>query len=198
MSFRIPARSSGRFSDLSLRACTASESRLLLLGVGDARQAIYGWRGGSAEILGRMEQDLAVLHGREPRCQLPLALGCPRYGERCLHGDRVTTQRSRSTPRCPTWRSATTPTKVTATSRLVELVTFPCRRRTPEAGDGEGEATDPLDDVVRRVREVQTRSRLPGRDFGILMRTNAAVHAMLDALRREGVDASGEGPRTRG
>lgn len=174
------------------QACTASESRSFFC-VGDVKQAIYGWRGGSAEIFGRMEQDLAGLMAKS----LDVSYRSSQVVLDAVNAVFTGIANNLALQEYPkvvaTWGAGYNAHKAHRDlPGWVELVTFPAASDTPEEGDGEGEATDPLDYVARRVREVHTAA--PQAEIGILMRTNAAVHAMLDALRREGVDASGEGP----
>ena len=188
---------------------TGDRTRTLFC-VGDPKQAIYGWRGGCSELFEVVAQQLGArdmhaetlaLNYRSSQVVLDAVNkvfeAAPLFPKFNLPGDdslREVVER---------WCGNYEPHKAFHDQRSgsVRLV---CSRSiepeledTPERGDGEGgsEGVDRpdlyLETVVENVLDIARAA--PDCSVGVLVRTNRMVGYVLDALRRSGLDASGEG-----
>lgn len=175
------------------RACTAGQPRSFFC-VGDVKQAIYGWRGGSAEIFARMEGDLAGLSAQDLDVSYRSSQVVLDAVNAVFSGIAGNPALDAYAEAGATWGKGYNAHRAHRNlPGYVELVTSPAAPVDDAAGDAgeEGGAVGHMEYVAGRVREVWELA--PHARIGILVRTNAAVHAMLDALRHEGVEASGEG-----
>ncbi|MFO0904334.1 MAG: UvrD-helicase domain-containing protein [Pirellulales bacterium] len=155
--------------------------------VGDGKQAIYGWRGGSAEIFEALDQQLNGLQHdplNESRRSAQVIIdavnqifqGMTRHArlERCEEGVRQ-------------WCSAFPP-HTTALSDMPGHVTL----EAGPAADEESEDDEPLL-THAAVRIQQLAAAAPGRSIGVLVRSNTAIAELIFRLRKLGVAASEEG-----
>jgi ATP-dependent helicase/nuclease subunit A len=162
--------------------------------VGDPKQAIYGWRGGCAELFDQIEHDLALEEA--PAATLntsyrssPVVLEAVNRTFGTLHQNRAleeapaaALEESRGlADAVASWQHAFEPHTAHHRQRpgYVELCTSPevpgCHERFV------------ADAIARRVAEA------PDRSCGVLVQTNRAVRVILDGLGRLAVEASGEG-----
>lgn len=162
--------------------------------VGDVKQAIYGWRGGCAEIFNELDKDLADLSwdstDRSYRSsavvldainQLFSTLATnPALGEHASEAQywQAGFKRHEAVRRLPGY---------------VELSTTPApaESATSEGAGEEGESPGHEASVAARIGELA--AQCPGALIGVLMRTNDAVRRMIYLLQKRGLQASGEG-----
>ncbi len=149
--------------------------------VGDPKQAIYGWRGGCADLFDQIEEDLAL---------------DPASGERLDESFR-SSQIVLDAVNLVFGRLGTVPA-LTEHAETVERwsAAFGAHRsRTASAGYAELVESPRDQDHVEwsagRLRELA--AAMPEASIAVLVQTNDQAAAMLDALRRLGVEASGEG-----
>jgi ATP-dependent helicase/nuclease subunit A len=158
--------------------------------VGDVKQAIYGWRGGMAEIFGTLQSALGPLEDsplvQSRRSAQPIidvvnyvfgGLGQFEPGEKYQTGVDTWSQR---------FERHTTVKK--------DVAGYVCVQTGPAQEDGQrlddqrlvhcGHVAAKIRDIVRQV---------PGRSIGVLCRKNDTVARMIFELRRLGVEASEEG-----
>jgi ATP-dependent exoDNAse (exonuclease V) beta subunit len=178
-------------SPLQWRALRPLARRVLEEGsffcVGDGKQAIYGWRGGVAEILDTLPRELAPL--RETTLDVSYRCSQP-----VIDAVNMVFQNLVSHPNLDDlaeplakWQAAF-PTHKTARAHLPGLVQL---RTGPEAPEGEDPLAAILNDTAQRVDE--WRRRAPWAKIAVLMRTNDAVAQAIYFLRQSQIPASEEG-----
>lgn len=155
--------------------------------VGDVKQAIYGWRGGVAEIFEAINDDLpeiqpAALNQSFRSCQVVID-AVNRVFERLRENPVL----DRHPEAAAKWASRFDPH---STARK-ELVGHARLVAAPEAGEGEEQGTATLQAAATLVKELHDQA--PGRSIGVLVRRNAAVARLIFSLRRLGIEASEEG-----
>ncbi len=155
--------------------------------VGDVKQAIYGWRGGVAEIFEALEDELQDLSfdslEKSWRSSPPIieTVNCifenlranevlARYPDAAAHWQHRFAEHS------------TARTELAGHCRLTVA---------PAAEEGDDQKTVTLTCAADQV--AQLAQQAPGISIGVLVRTNAAVARMIYELRRRHVDASEEG-----
>ncbi|MEN6557788.1 MAG: UvrD-helicase domain-containing protein, partial [Thermoguttaceae bacterium] len=155
--------------------------------VGDVKQAIYGWRGGAAEIFDALDSELKSLQSeslnRSWRSSPPV-IDCVNRVFGGLVGNAALRDHQDAAQQ---WSQRFTEhsTERKTMPGYCSLVTA----ATTEDGDNRSTAT-----LQRAVDEVVAwRQRAPGRSIGVLVRRNAAVARLIFELRQRGVDASEEG-----
>ena len=175
------------FTSLAQR-CTADEPGRSFFCVGDVKQAIYGWRGGSSEIfdlLGEKLPNLTLSELKDSRRSSQIII------------DAV----NRVFELLPTWDDK----KLGRAKRAALKWKFPhhsthCRDlpghftiETSEEAYGNKDAMEEA--VFRRAAErvAAIANQAKGRSIGILCRRNNKVAQMMNELQRLGVPASEEG-----
>jgi ATP-dependent helicase/nuclease subunit A len=169
------------------QAVTASANSTSFFCVGDAKQAIYGWRGGRSEIFASLETELANVtsdrliksyrsapvvidvvnrvfcdmkrHGNLDRFKEPIAAWCEHF-----------------------------PHHTTACCDLPGYVEL-CA--APDADEGQSPDDVKLAYAADRIQQLVLTA--PGRSVGVLTRRNATVKQLIYELRRRNVAASEEG-----
>lgn len=155
--------------------------------VGDVKQAIYGWRGGVAEIFEALGKELDHLQPRSLNrswrsCQVIIDTVNRVFGG--LEDNRVLQRDAAAARR---W-SERFEQHTTAYPKLPGY----CRMIAAPAA-GEGEKQDEVT-LVYAAGEVAALHRLtPGCRIGVLVRKNEAVARLIYELRNRGVEASEEG-----
>lgn len=155
--------------------------------VGDVKQAIYGWRGGVAEIFDAVQAELPGL-GEESleksQRSSPVIIDVVnRVFERVGELAALKEHHESGARWAKRFRAHTTARE--GFGGYVRVVTAPAA----EEADGQGEAT--LDYAARCVQALAAAH--PGRSIGVLARSNEAVAALTDRLRALDVAVSGEG-----
>ena len=160
--------------------------------VGDLKQAIYGWRGGLAEIFDRVEstlQDVVTSTSELSYRSAPVVIGTVNkvFTSLTTHPnlDDVTSQAAKQF--AARFKEHAT-TKAFAGYAALEVLP-----RLDEDTDGEEQDASAayLDAVAERVAALHQTH--PGCSVGVLTRANAAVTGIASRLRSRGIDASEEG-----
>lgn len=155
--------------------------------VGDTKQAIYGWRGGIAQIFDAIEQELKPLdteqlvesfRSSQPVIDTVNGLFQNLDKHTNLERHEVVVRK---------WQSEF-PEHSTARG---DLRGYACVRVMPEA-DEEEDATEFADQYVAKYVK-QLLAEAPGKDIGVLVRKNDTVRRIIFALRALGIAASEEG-----
>lgn len=158
--------------------------------VGDGKQAIYGWRGGLAEILDAFSQQIPGLKeetlAKSYRSSQPVIDAVNLIFQKMTkHGSLGNYEKS-----IKEW-SDYFPEHSTACTTLPGHVTLETCDECPE-GMSEGDVL--LHYAVERIVELARRS--PELSIGVLVRRNATVTRLVYELRRHGIAASEEGGST--
>ncbi|MEM1027133.1 MAG: UvrD-helicase domain-containing protein [Planctomycetota bacterium] len=172
----------------------ASDQRTLFV-VGDAKQSIYGWRGGRVELFDTLESDLKD-RGLERR-QLDKSY---RSSPGVLHAVNLVFNsliETKAWPKHPEAkrRFAADFREHAAADRMLagefELRTTRADPRDNQNGDPD---TNPRDAHAHATAEHlrQLTNRWPRATIGVLVRTNAQANTLLQACRQQGISASGE------
>ena len=172
----------------------AASDRGAVFCVGDMKQAIYGWRGGLAEIFGRVQQRLDDV--REEQLvksyrSSPVVIDTVNAVFENLDAQRSDkSDAEHAAVRAFAERFTPHETARTDLSGHATLEVLPFRSR--EQTDEDRKAKDAnRDHVAESIRGL--RGRHPARTIGVLTRTNEGVTELAGRLRQLGVDASEEG-----
>jgi ATP-dependent exoDNAse (exonuclease V) beta subunit len=155
--------------------------------VGDAKQAIYGWRGGEAEIFDALNDELTDLDGQtlatSYRSSQPVIDAVNQVFSQLTNHPNL----DKLHAAVATWQSHFPP-HTTAKSQLPGYVRL---ELAPAAGKDEDQndavCAFAADAVARHVADA------PQCSVGVLVRTNKAVAKMIYLLRQRNVPASEEG-----
>ncbi|NUQ61140.1 MAG: UvrD-helicase domain-containing protein [Pirellulales bacterium] len=155
--------------------------------VGDVKQAIFGWRGGVAEIFDTLEEEFAGLAPRplnqSYRSCLAVVETVNRVFENLAENPALQKYEEASRRWAARYAKHTT---------VHERMPGHCRLLTARAAsEGEKPAVATQCFAARQIARLKEQMR--GYTVGVLVRKNEAVARMICALRDEGVDASEEG-----
>ncbi len=155
--------------------------------VGDVKQAIYGWRGGVAEIFDAIDQQLDDLNPESLdisfRCSQPVVDAVNRvFGGISKHSNLGRAE-SAVGRWCDRFKHHETAKKELA--GYVELLTGP----RPAEGQSQRDAT--IEFAARRIAEIVAGA--PGFSVGVLVRKNETVGRLIYELREQDIQASEEG-----
>ncbi len=149
--------------------------------VGDTKQAIYGWRGGQADILENLDRQLPnveVTQLNMSRRSSPVIIDAVNrvFSQRLQHDDLGPYQEGFASWDFPQHHTAKD------VSGYVRL----------EVANADGDGTsDPLFHAAQLVR--QLRERAPRHTIGVLVRRNQTVGEVIHQLREQQIPASEEG-----
>jgi ATP-dependent exoDNAse (exonuclease V) beta subunit len=154
--------------------------------VGDVKQAIYGWRGGVAEIFDALDDEFDGLPSKalnESFRSSPIVIDCVNKVFAGIAANAVL-------QKCPAaarkWAQRFTPH-----TTAKDLPGY-CRMSTaPPAGDGEEQGVATLRYAAAEVARLHAEA--PGLGIGVLVRRNVAVARLIYELRLLKIDASEEG-----
>jgi ATP-dependent exoDNAse (exonuclease V) beta subunit len=155
--------------------------------VGDAKQAIYGWRGGVAAIFGALDGELRGL----THSGLDISY---RSSQPVIDAVNQVFQNLTKHPNLDHFTEAVTewqaqfPPHQTAKDALPGYVTL---STAPAAADDEDAADMLFDHAAERIAAAAQDA--PAASIGVLVRTNKAVAHLIYLLRKRGVLASEEG-----
>ncbi len=187
---------------------TANQSRSFFC-VGDVKQAIYGWRGGRAEIFDRLRDDLqldesAIRQLNDNYRSSQVVLDVVNNVFSGLGANRVLQVDKVHRAEAADWQGMfDTHTAKRDMHGFVELRTTPAPSAdsddaTHSAGDSDhddenntGVSTCHLDAVAAQVQQLWQQAK--GFSIGVLAWRNKTVEELLYRLGRRGVPASGEG-----
>jgi ATP-dependent exoDNAse (exonuclease V) beta subunit len=159
--------------------------------VGDTKQAIYGWRGGVAEIFDAVTHELAGIQQRpldtswrsSPhviRAVNEIFGNLQRHGNLGDLGDAVSS-----------WQRQFNEHQ-TAPSRQ-KLNGYVCLQAARQPDDEEAESQNDITLRFAAQQVAEWKARAPGFDVGVLVRRNVAVRRLIYELRELGIEASEEG-----
>jgi ATP-dependent helicase/nuclease subunit A len=155
--------------------------------VGDVKQAIYGWRGGVAEIFDALDGQLPGLTkdnlNDSYRSAQPVIDAVNTVFENLTKHPNL----DKFTEPVRQWRKDY-PHHHTTKRELAGHVTLSV---APAAGDGEDQLQTTFEYAAQRIRDCAIAA--PGATIGVLVRTNTAVARLIYRLRSLGVAASEEG-----
>ncbi len=170
---------------------TAADSPGRFFCVGDVKQAIYGWRGGVAEIFDTLEGSLQGLHmeslDRSYRSAQPVIDTVNQVFSRLdRHGDLDGIEDA-----VRDWSQRFSP----HTTARADLQGYACLLTGPAPAEERTSAVERRAALLEytAVHVSQLVQDAPGRSIGILLRTNASVGNLIYELRKLGVHASEEG-----
>ncbi|QDU38877.1 ATP-dependent helicase/nuclease subunit A [Maioricimonas rarisocia] len=156
--------------------------------VGDIKQAIYGWRGGVAEIFDTIERELETLKvdslTKSFRSSPPVIKAVNDIFERVPDHANLKKALDPIQLWCHEFEDHSTARSELPGHVIVEAAGI-------DEEDAELHREDVLAFAARRVVEI--RRQLPGATIGVLTRTNPGVARTIFELRRLGVPASEEG-----
>ncbi len=155
--------------------------------VGDVKQAIYGWRGGVAEIFDALPNELPDLADGSLDVSYRSARPIIDVVNTAFAGMHRHPDLDRAEPEVSRWCGRFTPHETART----ELAGYAVLQTSPEPEGGERQADATLrfaaDEVVSQTQAA------PGSSIGVLVRTNDAVAKLIYLLRKRHVHASEEG-----
>jgi ATP-dependent exoDNAse (exonuclease V) beta subunit len=160
--------------------------------VGDVKQAIYGWRGGDADILDLLHEELDGLRMDELSASYRSAPEIIAFVNELNKGlrkhDKLTDESACAVRRwCEQYPDHRTVRKELAGFVTIET-TSEAEENNDEQSDGEGSADPVLRDTAAFVR--QLRNQTPAARIAVLARTNFAVAKLIFHLRQLGVSAT--------
>ncbi len=166
---------------------TAAAAGTSFFCVGDVKQAIYGWRGGIAEIFDAIDRQLPGLTPQSLntsfRSSQPVIDAVNHVFARLAEHPNL----GRAEPAVRRWseRFERHTTQRQELAGYVELAT------APAAGEDESQREVTLRNAAERIAELVAQA--PGRSVGVLMRRNDGVARVIYELRKLDVPASEEG-----
>ncbi len=155
--------------------------------VGDVKQAIYGWRGGVAEIFDALDEEFGPLPSQALNQSFrssPVVIDCVNRVFEGIANNAVLNK-------CPT---AARKWSERFTEHTTARKTLPgyCRLVTAAAAaEGEDQATATLRYAAEEVERLHEQSSQC--EIGVLVRRNVAVARLIFELRLRGIEASEEG-----
>lgn len=169
--------------------------------VGDTKQAIYGWRGGVAEIFDAVADQLGQVQEVEQNTSYrssPVVIDAVNQAFRNLAahpmadsaGSRDPTDKSMYEADAVHHFAKRFPLHLAHRKELAGHVRMVTSRRIEE-GDGEARRFACFEDAAGIAASIHQRSR--STSIGVLMRTNRGVAQMIFLLERLGVEVSQEG-----
>ncbi|MBB73039.1 MAG: hypothetical protein CMJ75_00855 [Planctomycetaceae bacterium] len=166
------------------RRVTQTTAKGSLFCVGDIKQAIYGWRGGEAEIFdavardlpGIQEQTMARSHRSSPTIIETVNRVFSHLRQHPDPGDAEAAIQS--------WSSQFEP----HSTALVDLPGLTTLETAPSNGSSEL-----LDFAAHRVAQISKKTEEYAPSIGILVRRNETVRQLIDRLHRANIPASEEG-----
>ena len=155
--------------------------------VGDVKQAIYGWRGGVAEIFEAIEGELARLVPQELNRSWRSCQPVIDTVNRVFENIGVNPVLEKHPAAAGKWADrfehhSTARTELSGHCRMIVA---------PRADETENQTDATMPFAADRVAEIHGAS--PGMGIGVLVRRNAAVARMIYELRKRKIDASEEG-----
>jgi ATP-dependent helicase/nuclease subunit A len=204
LAFRLDARIESllldEFQDTSLhqwqvirpfaQVATDGEPGRSFLCVGDVKQAIYGWRGGDADLLGAIGTDLEVdLETRDLGVSHRSAQPIMDVVNQINRGMVTHSNLGDAETAVRTWAD-TFPEHGTARQGLPGWVVLETSDAAADSSIDEKRALA-VQLAAQRVREL--RDQAPHLSIAILVRTNSQVGQAIYELQRLGIDASEEG-----
>ena len=164
---------------------TRGSGRASFFCVGDAKQAIYGWRGGVAELFEAVQSQLPGLQQQQLNTSYRSAPPIIDTVNQVFQSLDKHSNLDRAAPAVLAWKRHF-PHHSTERNELPGLVVL----ETTAANRGRS-AADSMDFAADQVSAIARRS--PSHSIGILVRTNQTVGRLIAALKKRGTAASEEG-----
>lgn len=157
--------------------------------VGDVKQAIYGWRGGVAEIFDAIDRQLPGLTPHSLNVSFRSSQPVIDAVNQLFSGIPKHTNLGRAEAAVRQWSERFEPhsTQRRTLPGYVELAA------APAADEGQNQGHQTLRYAAQRIAELVAQA--PGRSVGVLTRRNDSVARLIYELRRLEVPASEEGGR---
>ena len=155
--------------------------------VGDVKQAIFGWRGGVAEIFDTIETDLPSLARQALSMSFRSSPVVIDAVNRVFEGLRGNAALRNYAPAAEAWAGRFEP-HTTKHAGMPGYCRLLAARRAAE-GDKQAVETQ----LFAAAEIARIAGEAPGRTVGVLVRTNQAVARMIFALGQQGIEASEEG-----
>ncbi len=166
---------------------TAGADETSFFCVGDVKQAIYGWRGGIAEIFDAIDRQLPGLKPQSLntsfRSSQPVIDAVNRIFTHLTEHPNL----GRAEPAVRRWSQRFEP----HTTQRQELTGYAELAAAPAAGEDQSQWEVTLGFAAARIAELVQQA--PGRSVGVLMRRNDGVARVIYELRKLDVPASEEG-----
>lgn len=164
--------------------------------VGDVKQAIYGWRGGVAELFKVVQNHLKSVKGDTLAVSYrssPIVIDFVNYTFAHLldHPNLGSGQAASEI-----WSQAFPPHDTTRSSMpgFVQIKNINQKQTDGRSGGDEEVEIDADEDIVDCVTDIATLHRsAPEVEIGVLVRANHELGPLINLLREQGIDASQEG-----
>jgi ATP-dependent exoDNAse (exonuclease V) beta subunit len=170
-----------------LARSVASRSGESFFCVGDAKQAIYGWRGGVAAIFDALDGELKSLTKSELAKSYRSAQPVIDAVNQVFQNLTKHSNLDKLTEPVRAWQEQFPP-HTTAKAKLAGCVTL---ETSPAAGEDEDQTDAVFKHAISRIAEAVEQA--PQASVGVLVRTNDAVAHLIYLLREKGIQASEEG-----
>jgi len=155
--------------------------------VGDVKQAIYGWRGGEAEIFDALQQDLRGLASEPLDKSYRSSPVVIELVNRVFQGLENNAALRNYPEAARQWAE-----RFHTQSTVREDLPGYCRMVTaPRAAEGQSQDAVTWECAARRIQGLCEEA--PGFSIGVLVRRNSAVAWLIRRLRQLGIEASEEG-----
>lgn len=155
--------------------------------VGDVKQAIYGWRGGVAEIFEAISDDLPQIQPGTLNQSFRSSQVVIDTVNQVFQGLTKNTVLQQHSTAAAQWAA-----RFEAHSTARKELAGHCRLIVaPHASEGEDQGTRTLQHAADLVKELHAEA--PGRSIGVLVRRNVAVARLIFELRHRDIEASEEG-----
>ena len=155
--------------------------------VGDAKQAIYGWRGGVAAIFDCLDGQIEGLMSRELAKSFRSAQSIIDAVNAVFLNLTGHPNLDKLSEPVRQWQAAYSQ----HTTERAELQGHVTLATAPQAADGEDQTLCTFQYAAERIRDCVTAA--PQASVGVLVRTNTAVARLIYLLRNLGIQASEEG-----
>lgn len=155
--------------------------------VGDVKQAIYGWRGGVAEIFDAIDQQLAGLEPEQLNISYRSSQAVIDVVNRVFRGITEHPNLGRTANAVSRWCAgfAKHETALQELAGYAELLTAPL------AGENQKQSEVTIEFAADRLAQIVEQT--PGFSVGVLVRKNQTVGRLIYELRARGIPASEEG-----
>jgi len=155
--------------------------------VGDVKQAIYGWRGGVAEIFDAIDQQLDGLKPEQLNVSYRSSQAVIDVVNRIFRGITPHPNLGRTARAVQRWCAGFEEHE----TALGELAGYVELLSAPLAGEGQTQSDVTIEFAADRIAQIVHET--PGFSVGVLVRKNATVGRLIYELRARGIPASEEG-----
>jgi ATP-dependent exoDNAse (exonuclease V) beta subunit len=171
-----------------VKQCSQSSAGTIFI-VGDPKQAIYGWRGGAAELMETLDDAIPHLHHDDlvqSRRSSPIIIDFVNTIFGSISQNAVIQAKPYLARAAREWS-----TRFVTHSAAHEDRPGYVALHVPPGDESDHAIVDPFTHAAELVKQI--RQQAPPATIGILVRKNDSVATMLSELRSRGIDASQEG-----